>query len=203
MSVTKEFREMTKRVAIYARVSTNQQTVQNQLDALREVASRSGYSIVEEFVDEGISGAKGRTDRPALDRMLKDCAKRRFDMVMVWDISRLGRSLQNLIEVMNGLQSMRVDLFFVQQGMDTSTASGRMMFSVFGALGEYERELIRERTLLGQQRARAQGVKFGRPRTVTDNTREAIRLMRSQGVAIRKIATTLGIGVSTCYAAIA
>ena len=191
-----------KRVAIYARVSTNQQTVQNQLDALREVASRSGYSIVEEFVDEGISGAKGRTDRPALDRMLKDCAKRRFDMVMVWDISRLGRSLQNLIEVMNELQSMRVDLFFVQQGMDTSTASGRMMFSVFGALGEYERELIRERTRLGQQRARAQGVKFGRPRTVTESTREAIRLMRSQGVAIRKIATTLGIGVSTCYAAI-
>ena len=122
-------------------------------------------------------------------------------MVMVWDISRLGRSLQNLIEVMNELQSLKVDLFFVQQGMDTSTASGRMMFSVFGALGEYERELIRERTLLGQQRARAQGVKFGRPRTVTDNTRDAIRLMRSQGVAIRKIATTLGIGVSTCYAA--
>ncbi len=190
-----------KRVAIYARVSTTQQTVQNQLDALREVASRSGYSIVEEFIDEGISGAKGRVDRPALDRMLRDCAKRRFDMVMVWDISRLGRSLQNLIEVMNELQSLRVDLFFVQQGMDTSTASGRMMFSVFGALGEYERELIRERTLLGQQRARAQGVKFGRPRTVTDNTRDAIRLMRSQGVAIRKIATTLGIGVSTCYAA--
>jgi DNA invertase Pin-like site-specific DNA recombinase len=203
MSAKQGVREMTKRVAIYARVSTNQQTVQNQLDALREVASRSGYSIVEEFVDEGISGAKGRTDRPALDRMLKDCAKRRFDMVMVWDISRLGRSLQNLIEVMNELQSMRVDLFFVQQGMDTSTASGRMMFSVFGALGEYERELIRERTLLGQQRARAQGVKFGRPKTVTDNTREAIRLMRSQGVAIRKIATTLGIGVSTCYAAMA
>ena len=194
---------MTKRVAIYARVSTTQQTVQNQLDALREVASRSGYSIVEEFVDEGISGAKGRVDRPALDRMLRDCAKRRFDMVMVWDISRLGRSLQNLIEVMNELQSLKVDLFFVQQGMDTSTASGRMMFSVFGALGEYERELIRERTLLGQQRARAQGVKFGRPRTVTDNTRDAIRLMRSQGVAIRKIATTLGIGVSTCYAAMA
>ncbi len=192
---------MTKRVAIYARVSTTQQTVQNQLDALREVAGRSGYSIVEEFVDEGISGAKGRVDRPALDRMLRDCAKRRFDMVMVWDISRLGRSLQNLIEVMNELQSLKVDLFFVQQGMDTSTASGRMMFSVFGALGEYERELIRERTLLGQQRARAQGVKFGRPRTVTDNTRDAIRLMRSQGVAIRKIATTLGIGVSTCYAA--
>ena len=193
---------MTKQVAIYARVSTNQQTVQNQLSALREVAERSGYSVIAEFKDEGISGAKGRIDRPALDQMLKDCAKRRFDMVMVWDISRLGRSVQNLIEVMNELQSMKVDLFFLQQGLDTSTASGRMMFSVFGALAEYERELIRERTLLGQQRARAKGVKFGRPRTITENTKQAIRLMREQGLGMRKIASTLGCGVSTCYAAL-
>ena len=116
-------------------------------------------------------------------------------------ISRLGRSVQNLIEVMNELQSMKVDLFFLQQGLDTSTASGRMMFSVFGALAEYERELIRERTLIGQQRARAKGVKFGRPRTITENTKQAIRLMREQGLGMRKIASTLGCGVSTCYAA--
>ena len=192
---------MTKQVALYVRVSTSQQTVQNQLDALREVANRSGYSIVEEFRDEGISGAKGRIDRPALDRMLKDCAKRRFDMVMVWDISRLGRSVQNLIEVMNELQSLKVDLFFLQQGLDTSTASGRMMFSILGSLAEYERELIKERTILGQQRARAKGVKFGRPRTITENTKQAIRLMREQGLGMRKIASTLGCGVSTCYAA--
>jgi DNA invertase Pin-like site-specific DNA recombinase len=193
---------MTKQVAIYVRVSTSQQTVQNQLDALREVANRSGYSIVEEYRDEGISGAKGRIDRPALDRMLNDCVKRRFDMVMVWDISRLGRSVQNLIEVMNELQSLKVDLFFLQQGLDTSTASGRMMFSVFGALAEYERELIRERTLLGQERARAKGVRFGRPRVVSDSTIAAIRLMREQGLGIRKIASTLSCGISTCYYAL-
>jgi DNA invertase Pin-like site-specific DNA recombinase len=102
---------------------------------------------------------------------------------------------------MNELQSMKVDLFFLQQGLDTSTASGRMMFSVIGALAEYERELIRERTLIGQQRARAKGVKFGRPRTITENTKQAIRLMREQGLGMRKIASTLGCGVSTCYAA--
>ena len=192
---------MTKKVAIYARVSTSAQTCENQLTELRAVADRAGYQIVSEFVDEGISGSKGRSDRPALDRMLKECTKRRFDLVMCWDISRLGRSVQNLIEIMNELQSLRVDLFFLQQGMDTSTASGRMMFSVFGALAEYERELIRERVISGQARAKAAGVKFGRPKTITENTKQAIRLMRDQGVGIRKIARTLGIGVSSCYAA--
>jgi DNA invertase Pin-like site-specific DNA recombinase len=192
---------MSKRIAIYARVSTSQQTCENQLKELRVVADRAGYQIVAEFVDEGISGSKGRQNRPALDQMLKECTRRRFDLVMCWDISRLGRSVQNLIEIMNELQSLKVDLFFLQQGMDTSTASGRMMFSVFGALAEYERELIRERVLAGQARAKAAGVKFGRPKTITENTRETVRLLRDQGIGIRKIARTLGIGVSSCYAA--
>jgi DNA invertase Pin-like site-specific DNA recombinase len=193
---------MSKRIAIYARVSTSAQTCENQLTELRAVADRAGYQIVSEFVDEGISGSKGRSDRPALDRMLKECTKRRFDLVMCWDISRLGRSVQNLIEIMNELQSLKVDLFFLQQGMDTSTASGRMMFSVFGALAEYERELIRERVIAGQARAKAAGVRFGRPKTVTQNTKDTIRLMREQGVGMRKIAKTLGVGISTCYTAI-
>jgi DNA invertase Pin-like site-specific DNA recombinase len=192
---------MSKRIAIYARVSTSQQTCENQLNELRVVADRAGYQIVAEFVDEGISGSKGRQNRPALDQMLKECTRRRFDLVMCWDISRLGRSVQNLIEIMNELQSLKVDLFFLQQGMDTSTASGRMMFSVFGALAEYERELIRERVIAGQARAKAAGVRFGRPKTITENTRETVRLLRDQGVGIRKIARTLGIGVSSCYAA--
>ncbi len=191
-----------KKVAIYARVSTSQQTCENQLNELRVVADRAGYQIVAEFVDEGISGSKGRQNRPALDQMLKECTRRRFDLVMCWDISRLGRSVQNLIEIMNELQSLRVDLFFLQQGMDTSTASGRMMFSVFGALAEYERELIRERVIAGQARAKAAGVRFGRPKTVTQNTKDTIRLMREQGVGMRKIAKTLGVGISTCYTAI-
>jgi len=190
-----------KRIAIYARVSTNQQTCENQLTELRAVADRAGYQIVSEFVDEGISGAKGRQNRPALDRMLKECTRRRFDLVMCWDISRLGRSVQNLIEIMNELQSLKVDLFFLQQGMDTSTASGRMIYGVFASLAAYERELIRERVLAGQARAKPAGVKFGRPRTITENTKETVRLLRDQGVGIRKIARTLGIGVSTCYAA--
>ena len=192
---------MSKRIAIYARVSTSAQTCENQLTELRAVADRAGYQIVSEFVDEGRSGAKGRSERPALDRMLKECTKRRFDLVMCWDISRLGRSVQNLIEIMNELQSLKVDLFFLQQGMDTSTASGRMMFSVFGALAEYERELIRERVIAGQARAKAAGVKFGRPKTITQNTKDTIRLMREQGIGIRKIAKTLGVGISSCYAA--
>ncbi len=192
---------MSKRIAIYARVSTSAQTCENQLTELRTVADRAGYQIVAEFVDEGISGSKGRSDRPALDRMLKECTKRRFDLVMCWDISRLGRSVQHLIEIMNELQSLRIDLFFLKQGMDTSSASGRMMFSVFGALAEYERELIRERVIAGQARAKAAGVKFGRPKTITQNTKDTIRLMREQGIGIRKIAKTLGVGISSCYAA--
>ena len=103
---------------------------------------------------------------------------------------------------MNELQSLRIDLFFLKQGMDTSSASGRMMFSVFGALAEYERELIRERVIAGQARAKAAGVKFGRPKTITQNTKDTIRLMREQGIGIRKIAKTLGVGISTCYTAI-
>ena len=190
-----------KKVAIYARVSTSAQTCENQLTELRAVADRAGYQIGSEFVDEGISGAKGRSDRPALDRMLKECTKRRFDLVMCWDISRLGRSVQHLIEIMNELQSLRIDLFFLKQGMDTSSASGRMMFSVFGALAEYERELIRERVIAGQARAKAAGVKFGRPKTITQNMKDTIRLMREQGIGIRRIAKTLGVGISSCYAA--
>ncbi|MCE2867967.1 MAG: recombinase family protein [Oxalobacteraceae bacterium] len=154
---------MTKRIAIYARVSTDEQTVDNQLIELRSLCDRLGYTIVQEYTDSGISGAKSRNDRPALDALMKDATRRRFDMVMCWSIDRLGRSLQHLVEILNGLQALGIDLYFQQQGMDTSTPSGRMIFSVFGAIGEFERNLIRERVLAGQQRAKANGVKLGRP----------------------------------------
>ena len=140
-----------KRIAIYARVSTDKQTTQNQIDALREVAERCGYQITQIFSEDGISGSKGREGRPALDQLMKSATQRKFDMVMCWSIDRLGRSLQNLEEILNELQAMRIDLFFLQQGMDTSTPSGRMIFSVFGAIGEFERNLIRERVIAGQK----------------------------------------------------
>ena len=192
-----------KRVALYARVSTASQTTENQLLDLRQTAQRMGYTIVAEFVDNGISGAKGRCDRPALDQMLKQATQRRFDMILCWDISRLGRSLQNLVEILTELQSLKIDLFFQQQGLDTSTSSGRMMFSVFGALAEYERELIRERVIAGQQRAKAQGVKLGRPSKMNDGLRTAIKLLREKGVGIKQIAAQCQVGIGSVYSALA
>ena len=191
---------MNKRVAIYARVSTDKQTCENQLKELRSIAERMQYIVVDEFIDEGISGAT--SSRPALDALMKSATQRRFDMVMCWSIDRLGRSLQNLIEILNELQSLKVDLFFMQQGMDTSTSAGRMMFSIFGALAEFERNLIRERVIAGQQRAISQGIKMGRPSKMNDGMKNAIKLLRERGIGIKQIARELKIGIGTVYSAI-
>ncbi len=191
-----------KKVAIYARVSTDKQTTQNQIDALREVAERSGYQITQIFSEDGISGSKGREGRPALDQLMKSATQRKFDMVMCWSIDRLGRSLQNLVEILNELQAMKIDLFFLQQGMDTSTPSGRMIFSVFGAIGEFERNLIRERVIAGQKRAVANGVKIGRPSKMNEGLRSAIQLLREKGMGIKQIARELKVGIGTVYSVI-
>ena len=193
---------MMKKVAIYARVSTDKQTTENQLTELRAVANRMGCEIVQEYVENGISGAKSRSDRPYLDAMLKDAVRGRFDMVLCWSIDRLGRSLQNLVEILNELQSLKVDLYFLQQGMDTSAPSGRMMFSIFGALAEYERNLIRERVIAGQKRAVANGVKMGRPSKMNDGLRSAIQLLREKGMGIKQIARELKVGIGTVYSVI-
>ena len=191
-----------KRIAIYARVSTEKQTCENQLIELRAVAERCCYSIVMEYVDSGISGSKGRADRPALNAMMKAATQRKFDMVLCWSIDRLGRSLQNLVELLNELQSLRIDLMFLQQGLDTSTSSGRMMFSIFGALAEFERNLIRERVVAGQNRAKARGVKMGRPSKMNDGLRSAIQLLRENGMGIKQIAKEVGVGAGTVYGAL-
>ena len=188
-----------KKVAIYARVSTDKQTTQNQVDALSEVAERCGYQLTQIFSEDGISGSKGREGRPALDQLMKSATQRKFEMVMCWSIDRLGRSLQNLVEILNELQAMKIDLFFLQQGLDTSTPSGRMIFSVFGAIGEFERNLIRERVIAGQKRAVANGVKMGRPSKMNDGMRSAIQLLREKGMGIKQIARELKVGIGTVY----
>ena len=188
-----------KRIAIYARVSTDKQSTENQLLELRTLCTKLGYTIVQEYTDNGISGAKSRDERPALDLLLKDATRRKFDMVMCWSIDRLGRSLQHLVEILNELQALKIDLYFQQQGMDTSTPSGRMIFSVFGAIGEFERNLIRERVLAGQQRAKANGIKLGRPSKMNDGMRSAVKLLRENGMGIKQIARELQIGVGTVY----
>ena len=192
-----------KKVCLYCRVSTAHQTSENQLRELRAVAERMGYEIVSEFIDKGISGAKSRKDRPALAEMMKLATQRKFEMVMCWSIDRLGRSLQHLVEILNELQSMKIDLFFMQQGMDTTTPSGRMIFSVFGAIGEFERNLIRERVIAGQQRAKASGVHIGRPTKMNDGMRGAIKAMRDSGMSVRQIAKSCKVGIGTVYSAIA
>jgi len=191
-----------KRIALYARVSTDKQTCENQLQELRTIAERMNYTIVAEFIDNGISGMKTRQNRPALDQLMKSATQRRFDMVMCWSIDRLGRSLQNLVEILNELQALKIDLFFLQQGMDTSTPSGRMIFSVFGAIGEFERNLIRERVIAGQKRAVANGVKMGRPSKMNDGMRSAIQLLRKKGMGIKQIARELKVGIGTVYSVI-
>jgi len=188
-----------KKVCLYCRVSTTHQTSENQLRELRAVAVRMGYEIVSEFIDNGISGAKSRKDRPALDEMMKMATQRKFEMVMCWSIDRLGRSLQHLVEILNELQAMKIDLFFMQQGMDTTTPSGRMIFSVFGAIGEFERNLIRERVIAGQQRAKASGTHIGRPTKMNDGMRSAIKVMHQNGMSIRQIAKSCKVGIGTVY----
>jgi len=191
-----------KKVCLYCRVSTLNQTSENQLRELRAIAGRMGYEIVSEFIDNGISGAKSRKDRPALDEMMKAATQRQFDMVMCWSIDRLGRSLQHLVEILNELQAMKIDLFFMQQGMDTTTPSGRMIFSVFGAIGEFERNLIRERVIAGQLRAKASGTHIGRPTKMNDGMRSAIKVMHKNGMSIRQIAKSCKVGIGTVYTAI-
>ena len=191
-----------KKVCLYCRVSTTHQTSENQLRELRAVAERLGYEIVSEFIDNGISGAKSRKDRPALDEMMKQATQRKFEMVLCWSIDRLGRSLQHLVEILNELQAMKIDLFFMQQGMDTTTPSGRMIFSVFGAIGEFERNLIRERVIAGQQRAKASGTHIGRPTKMNDGMRSAIKVMHQNGMSIRQIAKSCKVGIGTVYTAI-
>ena len=191
-----------KKVCLYCRVSTTHQTSENQLRELRVVAERMGYEIVSEFIDNGISGAKSRKDRPALDEMMKLATQRKFEMVMCWSIDRLGRSLQHLVEILNELQAMKIDLFFMQQGMDTTTPSGRMIFSVFGAIGEFERNLIRERVIAGQQRAKASGTHIGRPTKMNDGMRSAIQAMHQNGMSIRQIAKSCKVGIGTIYSVI-
>ena len=158
------------RVALYARCSTSDQSVDLQLDSLRDYAKARSFTVVEEYVDEGVSGAKVR--RPALDQLLKDAHRRRFDAVAVWKLDRLGRSLSHLIRVVDQLGSLGVDLVSLgDPGLDTTAPSGRLIFHVMGAVAEFERDLIRERTKAGMAAAKRRGKRIGRPRVVVSFSR--------------------------------
>jgi DNA invertase Pin-like site-specific DNA recombinase len=185
-----------KRVALYVRVSTDGQTVVNQRRELEAVAERHGWDVVKVYSDHGVSGSKGRDQRPAFDSLCKGIARRDFDLVAAWSVDRLGRSLQHLIEFLGEMKAKGVDLYLHQQGLDTSTPAGRAMYQMLGVFAEFERAMIVGRVNAGLARARAQGKTLGRPK-VDASVEKAVRALRVKGKGIRKVAAELGIGVST------
>jgi len=185
-----------KRVAIYARVSTDRQTTAQQLSELRSAAKRHGWRIVGEYIDQGISGSKGRDQRPQLDAMLKASARREFDVIAAWSVDRLGRSLTHLIALLDEIHGKGVDLYLHQQGLDTSTPSGKALFQMCGVFAEFERAMIRERVRAGLKRARSEGTRLGRPQ-VSPAVEMRIRAMRRKGTGMIAIARALRCGVGT------
>lgn len=188
---------MTRRAALYLRVSTDKQTTANQEAALREVAAKAGWEVVEVYVDHGISGARGREARPAFDRLCREAVQRKFDVVAAWSVDRLGRSLQDLVGFLAELHGAGVDLFLHQQGIDTATPAGKAMFQLAGVFAEFERSMIRARVNAGLDRARAQGKKLGR-RKIAAKVEKAIRAdLETGGAGIQKLAARHGVGVGT------
>ena len=185
-----------RKVAIYARVSTDHQTTENQLRELREVASRSGWQVTKEYVDHGISGAKGRDKRPAFDALIKDAVRKEFDVIAAWSVDRLGRSLRDLLGFLDDIHAKGIGLYLHQQGVDTTTPGGKALFQMVGVFAEFERAMIQERVKAGLARARAQGKTLGRPK-VNQRIEAEILQLRKDGIGQLKIAKTLGVGTGT------
>jgi DNA invertase Pin-like site-specific DNA recombinase len=176
------------RVAIYARVSTLDQEPENQLQELRCYVAARGWSATD-YVDRGISGAKDR--RPALDQLLRDAKRRRFDGVVVWSLDRLGRSLKHLVVLLDDLQALGISFVSVREGLDWTTPSGRLQAQLLAMIAEFERSRIQERVRAGLARARAQGKRLGRPRGTPLPTGAP------EGLTVRQAATLWGVSKST------
>lgn len=185
------------RAALYLRVSTDGQTVENQRRDLRIVAARHGWEIVNVFVDEGVSGGQSREERPGMRALMLAIARKDVDLVAAWDVSRLGRSLTDLLGFLGELHAKGLGLYLHQQGLDTTTPAGRAMFQMMGVFAEFERAMIRERVNAGLARARAQGKTLGRPRVDEKIERRVTKALKKGDRGIRKIASDLGVGVGT------
>jgi DNA invertase Pin-like site-specific DNA recombinase len=182
------------RAAIYARVSTTNhgQDVTLQTREMDEFCQRRDWTVAE-YVDEGVSGTKEK--RPALDRLMADAHKRKFDVVVVWKFDRFARSVSHLLRALETFQALGIEFVSLTEGVDTSTPAGKMVFTVLGAVAELERSLIVERVKAGLRNARAKGKCLGRPKLCVDRSRIAI--LRSQGLSWEKIAAALGVGEGT------
>lgn len=190
-----------KRAALYLRVSTDEQTTENQRRELEAAAEHRGWQIVCVYEDAGISGGKGRDQRPGLDGMLKDATRRKFDVVMAWSVDRLGRSLGDLVTGLHELHAAGVDLFLHQQALDTTTPAGKAMFQMLGVFSEFERSMIQARVKAGMARIKAGGATksgkpIGRP-AVKAEIEAAIRAHLAAGTGMLKTAALVGVGSGT------
>lgn len=185
-----------KKAALYLRVSTDQQTTENQRLVLIEVAQRLGWDVVHIFEDAGISGAKGRDQRPGFDGLMRAITRGEIQIVAAWSVDRLGRSLPHLVGFLSEIQAKGCDLYLHQQAVDTSTPSGRMLFQMCGVFAEFEREILKSRIAAGLDRARQNGVKLGRP-AIPPIDLDKVRTRLGQGQSIRVIARATGFSTAT------
>jgi DNA invertase Pin-like site-specific DNA recombinase len=181
------------KIALYARVSTDGQDPEVQLEALRAHAANRGWNIVEEFVDHGFSGAKER--RPALDRLLKAAWIGGFQAVLVWRFDRFARSVKHLLTALEKFRSLNINFISLQEQFDTSTPIGQAMFTIIGTMAQLERDIIRERVMAGLDRARSRGVRLGRP--VAPAKPEEVAVLKQQGLSLPEIAKRLRCSRST------
>lgn len=181
---------MKKAVAIYARVSTDRQTVDMQIHELKEYVKRRGWNLYREFIDQGYSGSD--TKRPAFQEMMNEAKKRKFDVLLVWKLDRLSRSMKDLVMVLNELGGLGIGFVSYDNNLDTSTPTGKLVFHVIGAVAEFEKDNIKERVKAGLENAKRKGKKLGRP-GVDDSVIEEAKALRGQGKSFRKIGKELGI----------
>ena len=184
----------TKNVAIYARVSTDRQSTESQLSTLRAYLEKRSWTLFKEYIDTGFTGSN--TKRPVFNEMIADAKKRSFDVLLVYKLDRLSRSLKDLITTLDELQALEIDFVSYDNGLDTTTPTGRLLFHVVGAVAEFEKELIRERVKAGLNNARSKGKRLGRPPIPSLKLEEA-KALRKTGISFRKIAGKIGIHEST------
>ena len=188
------------KVGIYVRVSTLQQTTENQLLELYEICERNDWSVVEEY-NETVSGTKGVSDRSELNRMLQDAQRKKFEKVVIWSVDRLGRSMKHLVMVLSQLKDLDVDIYSYKQGIDTSTTMGSSFFHMVGIFAELENNMRSERQKIGIKRALKDGIKFGRKDVIDEDKEYQIYQLRSKGKSIRSIAKEVGISVGRTHKA--
>jgi len=184
-----------KKVVLYCRVSTKDQNCERQISELKEIAKNHNYHIIDEYIDTGFSGSL--KSRPELDRMMTDAFSKKFEMIMTLELSRIGRSTKNLLEIVEKLKEKDINLFIANQQIDTSTPSGEMFFTIASAFVTYEKNLIKERVISGLQNAKKKGKVLGNKTNLNGMIRNKIIEMKSRDIGLKKIASECKVGVVT------